>query len=110
MINYIIYAVGLFYITLTLYLAIMNISRHKDKLNIVQKVVFAPMLIVGLLCDVLFRYTVGILIDLPDFTKDDLLFTSVLQRHVNTDTWRGKVCRFLCHNFLDWFDPSGRHC
>lgn len=108
--EYIEYAVELFYITLILYLAIMNVSRHKDNLNTVQKIIFYPIGIVGVFCDVLFRYTVGILLKLPKANKDDMLFTSVLQTYINEDSWKGKVCRFICHNFLDMFDPSGRHC
>jgi len=110
MITYILYSISLFYITLIFYLALMNVSRHKDNLNRVQKVVFFPILLVGLLLDILFRYTVGIILKVPSLKKKDLLFTSVLQHYINELSWKGKVCRFLCHNFLDMFDPSGRHC
>lgn len=106
---YILYAIGLFYITLTFYLAIMNLSRHKDSLDTTQKIVFFPIVLIGVLCDVLFRWTVGIFI-LADVSRN-ALFTGVLQRHVKKDTWRGKVARFLCSKLLDKFDPSpSGHC
>lgn len=105
---YLLYALGLFYATLIFYLAIMNISRHKESLDATQRVVFLPIVIIGVLLDVLFRWTVGVVI-LADISPN-MLFTAVLQRHVNKDSWRGKVSRFLCTKFLDKFDPSGKHC
>ncbi len=110
MINLVLYPIAIFYSTLIFYLALMNVSKYKDTLNTVQTVVFAPILIVGLILDVLFRYTLGTLLKLPNFTKDDLLFTSVLQTYIDEDSWKGKVSKFICKNFLDQFDPSGEHC
>lgn len=107
--DYLIYSVGLFYITLTLYLAVMNISRHKDLLDNTQKIVFFPIVLIGVIADVLFRWTVGV-VPFADISPKCHLFTCVLQKHVKKDTWRGKVARFLCSKFLDKFDPSGSHC
>jgi hypothetical protein len=28
---------------------------------------------------------------------------------VNTD-WRSDVAKFICANFLDFLDPTGKHC
>lgn len=106
---YLLYSIGLFYITLTLYLAVMNLSRHKDTLDSQQKVIFFPIVLIGILCDVLFRWTVGIVL-LADIDLKCHLFTCVLQKHVKSDSWRGKVARFICGKLLDKFDPSGRHC
>ena len=108
MIEYIIYAVAVFYATLIFYLAIMNIARSKGSLDKFQKIVFAPIVLIGLVLDVLFRWTVGAIVLLD--ISPNALFTSVLQRHVRKDTWRGKVARFICSKLLDEFDPSGRHC
>jgi len=109
MLSLILYSASLFYITLILYLAIMHIARYKDSITLDQKIMLLPIVIVGVLCDVLFRYTLGLILELPHFSKDDLLFTSVLQRHVNEGTWKGKVARFMCKT-LDKFDPKGKHC
>lgn len=106
--DYLIYSVSLFYITLTLYLAVMNLSRHKDTLTQDQKIFFFPIVLIGILADVLFRWTVGVFM-LADI-KPCWLFTDVLKRHVDKPTRRGKVARFLCRTFLDKFDPSGSHC
>jgi len=103
------YAVGLFYATLTLFLAIMHMVRFKELLTLDQKIMFTPIIIVGVLCDVLFRYTLGLILERPHLDKDDMLFTSVLQRHVDADDWKGTVARFMCKT-LDRFDPSGKHC
>ena len=106
--DYLVYSVSLFYVTLTLYLAVMNLSRHKDTLDNQQKIIFFPIVLVGILCDVLFRWTVGVVI-LADVTPC-WLFTDVLKRHVKEDTWRGKIARFMCSKLLNKFDPSGEHC
>jgi len=106
---YIIYAISLFYITLILYLAIMHIAKYKNSITLNQKIMFLPIVIVGVLCDILFRYTLGLILELPHFNKDDLLFTSVLQRHMDSNTWKGSISRFMCKT-LDKFDPKGKHC
>ena len=103
------YSIGLFYVTLVLYLAIMHIARYKDSLTLDQKIMFVPIVIIGILCDVLFRYTLGIILERPHFSKDDLLFTSVLQKHMDSNSWKGTVSRFMCRT-LDKFDPKGKHC
>ena len=109
MLSYLIYSVSLFYITLILYLAIMHIARFKDTITKEQKILFFPIVLVGIVADVLFRYTVGIILKLPNFTNDDLLFTSVLQDLMDDNTWKGSVARFMCRT-LDMFDPKGKHC
>jgi len=106
--DYLIYSISLFYITLTFYLAVMNISRHKDTLDQTQKFIFFPIVLVGVLLDVLFRWTVGVFIRMD--TTPCWLFTDVLVRHVKEYTWRGSVARFLCSKLLNKFDPSGSHC
>ena len=102
------YAVGLFYATLIFYLAIMNIARAKDTLTEPQKVIFFPIAVVGVLLDITFRWTIGVIL-LADI-RPCWMFTTVLQAHIKKDTWRGKVARFFCRHLLDQFDPSGSHC
>lgn len=104
----ILYGIGLFYITLTFYLAVMNLSRHKDSLDNAQKIIFSPIVLCGIIFDALFRWTVGVFL-LADISPS-WLFTDVLQRHFKKDTVRGKIARFICHKLLDIFDPSGSHC
>lgn len=105
---------GLAYVTQTYYLAIMTLSRARDegtlKPGTLQSVYFALWLVPGLICDWLLNMTVGTVIfaELPKEAKE--LLTARLKRHVNEETFRGKIARFVCKKLLDRFDPRGRHC
>ena len=103
----ILYSIGLFYITLIFYLAVMSLARH-EKYNLFQKIIFYPIVVIGLVVDVLFQISVGTVLFLEE--PKDWLFTARLIRHVKKDNWRGKLARFMCKNLLDLFDPSGSHC
>ena len=108
--DYLFFAVELFYKTLILYLAIMHIDRYKDTLTLDEKIMFSPIVVIGLFCNVFFRYTVGFILKFPEFKKDDLMFTSVLQTYKDEDSWKGKVSRYLCR-ILSKFDARpGGHC
>jgi len=107
--TYLIFAIELFYKTLILYLAVMNLARFKGTYTLDEKIMFWPIVIIGLFFDVLFRYTLGLILKLPKWNKDDLLFTGVLQTYVKEDSWKGKVSRYMC-KILNKFDPSGKHC
>lgn len=93
-----------------LYLAIMALYRaHLNKtLPTVSKILGYPLLAFGLLVDVLMNITFFSLffLELPK----EWLVTTRLKRHVKTDTWRGKLAKFLCTNLLSPFDPTGDHC
>jgi len=107
--DYLFFIVELFYKTLILYLAVMNLARFKGTYTLDQKFLFYPIVFVGLCFNVTFRYTLGWILKFPEFKKDDLLFTSVLETYMDEDSWKGTVCRYLC-KILDKFDPSGLHC
>jgi len=107
--DYLIFAVELFYKTLILYLAIMNLARFKGTYTLDEKIMFYPIVVIGLCFNVFFRYTIGWILKIPQFKKDDFLFTSVLETFMNEISWKGTVCRYLC-KILDKFDPSGLHC
>lgn len=108
MLNYIVYSIVLFYATLTFYNAVMNIARHKDALSKTQEIIFAPILVVGIILNFLlntFVFTVTFL-ELPKEWQS----TQRMQRHVGFNGWRGTQARFICGTLLDMFDPSGSHC
>jgi len=109
MFTYILYSVGLFYITLIFYLAVMNIARHKDNLSGIQKIIFTPILVVGIIFNFLLNTFVWTITFLE--RPKELQSTQRMKRHIDKNTWRGKQARFLCHTFLDQFDPSeDGHC
>lgn len=90
------------------YLAVMNLKENRSKLTVAAKLWAYPMLWIGLLSDALFNFVIGtaVYIELPR----EILFTSRCNRHLGDSGWRGTVARWFCRNFMDPFDPAGRHC
>ena len=102
-------AYALFPLTWTLYLAIMNLSAHRDKLHGFAKFnAYCVVLPIGLALDAMLNLIVCFaFLRAPE----DWLLTGTLKRHIiNDDGWRGKVAAWICTNLLDPFDPSGTHC
>lgn len=99
------------YLTWLFFLAIMNLSRAKraGKLTRTALVLGYPLLAIGYALDIFLNLFVFSLItlDLPR----ELLTTTHLKRLVRGGLgWRCKVAFWFCHNLLDTFDPSGKHC
>lgn len=92
------------------YLAIMRLraAREEGKLNGISKFFGYQLLIPGLLLDTAFNWVVGT-ISFFEMPKE-FLFTARCSRWLSSETWRGKVARFYCHQLLDPFDLNGRHC
>lgn len=90
------------------YLAVMNLDGNRKKLTLIAKLWAYPILLVGLVSDVLFNFTIGTTSFLE--WPEEFLFTTRCKRHLHSTTWRGRVARWFCHNFLDPFDPDGGHC
>jgi len=93
-----------------LYLAVMNLMEHRDRLTLPAKLFAYPIAAAGVVADALFNITFGtvIFVEPPHYKR--LLFTQRCQYHLKEDGYRGKVARFWCRHFLDPFDPTGRHC
>jgi len=100
-----------FYITVVLwalYLAVMNLKRNRDKATKTTWIMAFPVLIVGVIIDILFNWVIGSVIFL-EFPRETV-FTARLSRHSGCGTWRAKIAEWFCKHFLDAFDPSGNHC
>lgn len=104
------YALWLFY------LAVMNLYRAK-KANTIRwpsLVLGYPILLIGALLDLMVNILIMSLVFLE--LPRELLVTQRLARHIREGanwsviTWRGKLAYWICHNFLNAFDPSGDHC
>jgi hypothetical protein len=118
--------VGSLYIAQTYYLAVMSLARAKAAGLIVpgtwQSFWFALWLVPGLFVDWFLNMTLFsiLFIEPPQGYTNDKgerkyywfaeLITGRLKRHCGRKTWRGAIARFICHGFLDKFDPRGRHC
>lgn len=90
------------------YLAVMNLKENRTKLTVAAKLWAYPMLWVGLFSDMMFNFVIGtvVYIELPH----EILFTTRCNRHLQEGGWRRSVARWFCRNFMDPFDPAGRHC
>ena len=56
-----------------------------------------------------------LLLELPQWTlhpltDSEVLLTARLSRWEKSDSWRGAVARWICHNLLDPLSPNGPHC
>lgn len=103
------YGLALVYGLWIFYLAVMNLKRARDVGRLYGPAV-APgvfSLVLGYFLDFVvnvFVFSV-ILLEPPRETT----VTARLKRHAAKNTWRGAVARWFAANFLDPFDPSGRH-
>lgn len=96
------------------YLAVMNLVRAREmgfiKPGTRQSLFLALIVLPGVFLDWAVNMTICnlLFLELPKSWKE--LVTGRLKRHCGKQTWRGKVATWICHNLLDNFDPSGRHC
>jgi hypothetical protein len=84
----------------------------RGDLDQTDKIMAIPWVVIFLLFDVFFQYTVATVYFL-DFPKwGEHLVTKRLQRYIREvpDTWRGRWAKHICKLRLNKFDPSGRHC
>lgn len=111
---------GLVYALWAFYLAVMALKRAKDagQLSRPALVLGMPIVLVGLALDFVTNLLVMtlVLLELPRHTT----VTARLKRHAylaleaahfdEPPPWRSKVSAWICSNFLDVFDPTGKHC
>jgi hypothetical protein len=45
-----------------------------------------------------------------NWRDSEVMLTARLSRWEKSDSWRGRVAKWLCHNLLDPLDPRGQHC
>ena len=100
---------ALFVLCWVLYLAIMNLAEHRDRLHPVAKFhAYFVILPVGYVVDALLNLLVcGLFLRLPR----DWLLTGTLKRTIATDDgWRCATAAWICEHLLNQFDPKGKHC
>jgi hypothetical protein len=101
---------GLFYILWIFYLAVMNLQRVRDLglLHPVVKKLAYPILIVGVLLNILLNITILtiLFLDVPrEWTISKRLNRYMTQPVAN---WRSKAAKIFEY-LLDPFDPDGDH-
>lgn len=107
--EYILYTLLSIWLLWVFYLAVMNLSRARNAgtLSTAAYIVGYPVLIVGLLLDLIVNVIVLtiIMLELPKETT----VTSRLKRHSRKGGWRADIANWLGKYILDPFDPSGKH-
>lgn len=96
--------------TWTYYLAMCSLKRA-HKAGVIPKFLkpLAYVLLAGfLVADAVFNITVGTIVFLQ--LPKQWLFTSRCKENANRWDWRRDTARWWCSNWLNWADPSGRHC
>jgi hypothetical protein len=96
------------YILFVLYVAVMGIMQAYDAKRLKWPVYpFAiTTFVLGVLLDFVVNVTLFTLLFL-EFPRHWLI-TKRLASHIGKDTWRGKLARWICDNFLHPFDEG--HC
>jgi len=102
------YITALIWGTWIFYLAVMNLLRHRGTLSLPAKILGWPVVIVGVVLDVAINWCVASFVFVSP--PKEFLLTARLKRHIKNGGWRGRVAWWVCHNFLNAFDPGGSHC
>ena len=99
------------YVLWILFLAVMSLKRAKDNgtLTVVAKYLGWPIFGLGYLMDFLLNIFPFSLI-VADFPEEWTISVHIERLLKEGNSWQQAVCRFICHNLLDAFDPSGNHC
>lgn len=100
----------LFLATWTVYLAVMNLAEHLDKLHPFAKLnAYLLLFTVGYPLDLLFNVVASVVLfwRLPK----GWLFTGTLKHWIaSDDERRANLAAWICTHLLNQFDPKGRHC
>lgn len=92
-----------------LYLAIMNLAEHFDRLHWFAKFnAYCIILPVGYAFDMILNVLMcAVFMRLPK----DWLLTGTLKRMINTEAgWRVSAAGWICEHLLNPWDPKGKHC
>jgi len=111
-INSILFVVLYIYVFWCAYIAVMGVYRAylSKRLTGITKVLAIPLVITGLMIDVIAQYTIAVVIFLDAPQWKEYLVTLRLMRYVKETGWRSTLALYICRNLLDVFDPSGNHC
>jgi len=100
-----------FTVSWVFYLAVMNLKRNHAKFdNISRHVKYAAYhaLIIGYPLDV----SINLIVGTAAFRErpKEWLFSNRLERMKKATGWRRKRATYFCDNWLNPFDPTGKHC
>ena len=99
------------------YVGIMGLKEQRETAPLPTKVLGYPVAAIGLVLNFFFNGIVGTVffVDIPR----EIGLTRRCQRYIRNGggwgpdwltRWRVWLARWICRNYLDPFDPRGRHC
>lgn len=93
------------------YAAVMSLKKRREDVGLPTKIVGYPLAAVGLVLNFVFNLVVGSVVFLDPPRWGEVGLTMRLKRYIHGDAarWRKALARWVCHHFLDPFDPGG-HC
>lgn len=111
--EYALYLVAFLWLFYGEYIRVMGIYRaHLQKLlKPYHYILLFPYLLLGITMDILANFTIATVVfeEMPT----QLLVTTRLKQIIhnpNITDYRKELANDICHNLLDPFDPSGKHC
>ena len=98
-----------FYLGFALSISVYRLWEQ-GKLNLLNKILFAPVLIVFAALDVLLNYTLLVLVfGLP--RGKDYTISARFETYRNTETgYKRAIADFTCEKLLSTIGPTGKHC
>ena len=102
-------AVYLFYIGFAVSISVYR-QWLKGTLNLLNKVLFAPILLGFATLDVALNFTVFLLLMGPPPTQCYTISARLAWYHQYCTDWRHSVAVFVCDELLNPIDPAGGHC
>lgn len=94
------------------YILVMGLYRAQlqGRLKGVVFVLALPAVITGYLMDIVCNATIASVLFLDP--PRQWMVTHRLQGYMRhqPNQWRGRLATWVCHNLLDYFDPTGKHC
>lgn len=101
-------SIYLFYLGFALSVSIYR-QWIKGTLNVLNKILFAPVLIIFIILDFLINVFLVALMGIPPKGGYTISSRFELYRKQNYG-WKSFVATFVCEKLLNTVDPTGQHC
>lgn len=98
------------YILWLLFIVVMALQARWKKLPITVKVIAAPAVVIAVLLDLLFNYTIACVLFLKLPARGEWMFSQRIGNYKRRSDWRAPLAHWICANLLDPFDSDGAHC
>jgi hypothetical protein len=102
-------ATWFFYIGFAVSVSVYRLWQ-KGTLNILNKILFAPVLIIFLIADVIINFTLLLVIFGKPPTKTYTITDRLAVYHTTESGFKKTIASFICEKVLNPIDPTGNHC